>query len=207
MGRDKIRPGGQIAKSLIFLVDGKERSMEQSIRLTVLGACAVAVLAISGPPAAAQTASLVYDFGSKAPFARPPIGLPSGLGQSFSIGERLFFATGPKLWVTDGKPNGTRSLNDLCRGACPAAKLVNRLEGLAFFAAGNPTGPLWRSDGTVQGTFEVTPPGWYVALPAGGDPFHPLLDSSSVSLGGRLYFLACQGDGRTCGLWGSDGTK
>ena len=177
--------------------------MNPSFRLALLGISVLAALAPAGPPAAAQTASLVYDFGSREPSSLPPVPTPGGLFDPLPLGERLFFTSDASLWVTDGQPNGTRRLNDLCRGACPTGEWVGSLGNLAFFAAG--AGPLWRSDGTAQGTFALTPPGWRVVVPV--DPsFDPTLKGGTASLGGRFYFLACQGTGSTCGLWASDGT-
>ncbi len=175
--------------------------MEKSVRLAVVSALLFAALVVPTPRAAAQTASLAWDFGSAEPFPGPPSGEPSGLGAFLSVGERLYFVAGQSvgvsgLWVTDGKPNGTRLVNDLCRGACPEAHLVGSLGGLAFFVAGagtDPGGPLWRSDGTAAGTFVVSAPGRIVV-------------GTAVHLGGRLYVLSCQGDGTACGLFTSDGT-
>lgn len=72
---------------------------------------------------------------------------------------RLFFAGwdaahGYELWETDGTPQGTRLVKDLCPGTCDGRPLGFRtvLGRLLFEDAGH---DLWASDGTTAGTVRV----------------------------------------------------
>ena len=156
------------------------------------------VLALSALlPAAGmgQTASLVKDLtpGTFADASSSP-------RQFLAVGNKVFFTAqnqsfnDQELWVTDGSPEGTQLLGDLCPGSCSSGpSFLGSARGLLFFTAvtgRNSSGAeLWRSDGTRKGTFAL----------AGR------VQGSSAFAAGTLVFTNCsQEDG--CNLWASDGT-
>jgi len=107
---------------------------------------------------------------------------------------RLYFTAddgvrGIELWSTDGSPQGTRLLADLCPGPCSAvpfhfSTLIPSGDRL-FFTGLNSRGDgvgLWATDGTREGTVELSVPGSYFILQA------PLT-------GGRALFTLLEGLG------------
>ena len=66
--------------------------------------------------------------------------------------------SGTELWVTDGTDAGTRALLDWCPGPCSGAGiLVTAVGNVGFFGRSeNGNAALWRSDGTLPGTFPLT---------------------------------------------------
>ncbi|HYL06366.1 MAG TPA: ELWxxDGT repeat protein [Thermoanaerobaculia bacterium] len=158
-------------------------------------------LAAAAPAARCQTAYLVRDLApgdTSTPYLNPV--------EFFSLGDRAFFLAndsphGPdaqSLWVSDGTPGGTQPLAAVCpRGprGCNANRgsfYLSSARGVVFFI--DDLGQLWRSDGTVAGTFQLTS-----RLGGGATDFAP----DFVFLNGILYFVACS---PTCELWRSDGT-
>jgi ELWxxDGT repeat protein len=93
---------------------------------------------------------------------------PSLEGRLVPFGGRLFFAArdaahGLELWTTDGTPQGTRLVKDLCPGVCDGtpASFHPALGRLLFEDAKN---DLWATDGTAAGTVRIGPlpyPEWY----------------------------------------------
>jgi len=94
------------------------------------------------------------------------LGTVSGSGVSGGGADsRVLFTAfdgvhGRELWRTDGTPDGTELLADLCPGGCssflnPVARASQ--PGLVFFHRGLEAtrGELWRSDGTAAGTFSL----------------------------------------------------
>ncbi len=159
-------------------------------------ASATAAAAADGP------ASLVQDLDT----SRPAAGTEAAPEQLRTVAAGVVFLTPPddadpaaRLWVADGTVGGTRALLAFCeRQECAQPPtMVASLPGLAFFLAqsyGSPTSPrLWRTDGTVEGTFPVTPPLAYYAL------------DSAVFSSHRLVFTACPTTER-CTLWSTDGS-
>lgn len=83
-----------------------------------------------------------------------------------AAGDFLFFfaqedETGMEPWVTDGTPEGTRMLADVCPGACSGIEIESRLlplGGAVFFTVRDGEGrlQLWRSEGTPRGTVRVS---------------------------------------------------
>lgn len=80
------------------------------------------------------------------------------------VAGRLFFvatdwATGERVWTTDGTPGGTVPVTSPPGGGCGRARELTAVGGLLFFAgcdAASPGRELWRSDGTVAGTLLVS---------------------------------------------------
>jgi ELWxxDGT repeat protein len=99
--------------------------------------------------------------------------------------DRLYFAGadrrhGVELWSTDGTPQGTQRVADLCPGACDGgpAQIRVALDRLVF---ADPKGDLWASDGTTAGT---------ARLAATGVEPSPYIPLDFAQLGGRLVFTA-----------------
>jgi ELWxxDGT repeat protein len=131
----------------------------------------------------------------------PCTSVPDGFLPSFAAyGDRLLFAAddgvvGSELWITDGTPEGTHLLGDLCPGPCSSAPADLRAVGDAvFFSAddGVHGREPWRTDGTAAGTTLIADvcPG---ACSSWAHAFTPL--------GGEVLFLAEHDM-----LWRTDGT-
>jgi ELWxxDGT repeat protein len=171
--------------------------------------------ALLGGPARAQAAESI---------AAPVIDLNTSFGSSSSgprqltplRGGRLLFVTatnvsGYEIWSSDGTDVGTRLLVDSCPGPCspwPTPEILGTVGGIGLFAAGPVEAPdrLWRSDGTPDGTFQLTDDGApLAAVRDPGDPeLSPYLPLAPVFRAGRMYFKGC-GDLHGCGLWSTDG--
>ncbi|HSS52564.1 MAG TPA: hypothetical protein VLX28_26780, partial [Thermoanaerobaculia bacterium] len=118
-------------------------------------------------------------------------------------GGRLIFWTTDAgddagLWSTDGTQQGTAWLP---LALCPDGCIINAagsLQGIALLLIrtgewGTPESiSLWRTDGTVAGTYPLTPR---------VRDFHE--GAVVEGPGGAFYFAACAA---TCGIWRSDGT-
>ena len=107
------------------------------------------------------------------------------------------------LWTTDGTPQGTVKLQQVCAAAtCDSAEFgpgqLAAAGNAVYFDAKDPSGALelWRSDGTPAGTrrFGSRAP----------DPDR-LAKTTIGVLGGRLFFTALDQD-LADQLWTSDGT-
>ena len=119
-------------------------------------------------------------------------------------GGRLVFAAhdgphGAELWISDGTPQGTRLLRDLCPGTCSGVASVWRThQGFLYFAAtdGSSGQELWATDGTAAGTRLVHDlcPGSCGSRPA--EPFF---------LPERVVFKADDGS-HGVEVWSTDGT-
>ena len=110
--------------------------------------------------------------------------------------QRLFLVKGAELWVSDGTPEGTRTLvvqtPDGRRGGLPH-QLVAVGDTLFFFATIEEELLLWKSDGTQEGTVHVSTHGTSASV------------GSTAVVGGTLYFLT-KPSSRSSVLWKSDGT-
>lgn len=114
-----------------------------------------------------------------------------------AVGNRLLFGAhdGSKvhLWAADGTTSGATHLKPIA----PSSTVVMS-GGIGFFAAYDEQGDneLWRTDGTVDGTYRVADlnPGLSGSYP------RQLVDSN-----GTLYFFATKDNSSTF-LWRSDGT-
>jgi len=136
---------------------------------------------------------------------RQPGAATGGAAHGFvPAGEHLVFWTGNDgsgdagLWSTDGTSQGTSWLPFvLCPDGCNITPVGN-LHGnaLLIIQTGEFESPesigLWRTDGTLAGTYPLTPR--VTDFPEGTLVAGP---------GGDLYFTACAA---SCGLWRSDGT-
>lgn len=88
------------------------------------------------------------------------------LSQGWLYFARETFAHGNELWRTDGTPGNTELVADICSSSCNGfSSILYRfwasLDEVVYFAA-TETGfssdaTLWRTDGTLAGTFEVPP--------------------------------------------------
>ncbi len=119
-------------------------------------------------------------------------------------GNQLYFsletaAHGQELWTSDGTQEGTRLVKDLVRGpegAWPRPLLAH--EGIVYFATQYDyeisgdflERKLWRTDGTTEGTFVLS----------------PSFEGNVVALGDKVYFVRPGHAGPGPGLWESDGT-
>jgi ELWxxDGT repeat protein len=127
----------------------------------------------------------------------PPFGT-SHFSRLFGWNGKLFFVLddgrGPRLWVSDGTPAGTRSLGD----SVPLAQksVFYPLGGkLLFFTLLE----LWATDGTPAGTVRV-------ADGVGADTgYDGRIPPRVTVLGGRLLFAGSAGGSE--GLWQTDGTE
>ncbi|MFL6202042.1 MAG: hypothetical protein ACJ76J_22945 [Thermoanaerobaculia bacterium] len=106
---------------------------------------------------------------------------------------------GVEPWITDGTPQGTRLLRDVCAGICPGDPFLGAVfKGRLYFAAQSILQglELWSTDGTRAGTRRVRDvcPGDCSSFP------YPI-----AVVGSRLVFAASDREhGRE--LWASDGT-
>ena len=155
-----------------------------------------------------------------------------------AFGERVVFtatdaAHGAELWVSDGSPQGTVLVADLCPGSCDGNPFaLGAVDGwLVFWGRDDESAAyrLWRSDGTAGGTAPlagVAPHpsqlapyttasfagGGLLELPDAEYAF-PLslprpsyhVDPPAVTVAGELLFFA-DGDDAGGELWASDGT-
>ncbi|MCB9149646.1 MAG: hypothetical protein H6641_12870 [Caldilineaceae bacterium] len=130
------------------------------------------------------------------------------VGQYEAVDGRLLFTmddqvSGPELWSSDGTAAGTALIKDIVPAEFDAVGWASpgplfTLGDLLFFGANDGVHgkELWRSDGTVDGTFMVTDMNPGIAG-SGPDNF--------IGKGNRFYFTAHDGaHGRE--LWQSDGT-
>jgi ELWxxDGT repeat protein len=166
-----------------------------------LQAAAVFIMSLSlwrtdGTPAGTKTLVPAWIDGD-------PVGL-ARFGQQAALSQVTIKPYGfqSQLWLTDGTMAGTRQLFDL-----PPNVFMFKLTGIGdrlfFFnqegqgrrAAWRP----WTSDGTSAGTYPLT------EAIAPHAPFVPLYRLSFVALGGRVFFLLDDGDGRV-EIWSTDGT-
>jgi len=104
---------------------------------------------------------------------------------------RLYFtaqdeAHGLELWTTNGTPQGTRLVKDLCPGPCDGLPHNYRI-ALGRLLFDTQTHELWASDGTPAGTVRVAP------LPPEGSFFHP--DFGLVEQNGRVFFTGFDPEG------------
>jgi ELWxxDGT repeat protein len=128
----------------------------------------------------------------------------------FPASNRIFYVpdiqpTSGQLWVTDGTPQGTQSLNAIVKevyyptlyGTKPPFLLASG--GTAYFVASDPaTGiELWKSDGTPGGT------GLVADLMPGISHGYP---NAMVEAGGQLFFIASGDNPYDRGLYRTDGS-
>ena len=153
------------------------------MRFAFLG---LAVLLLA-PSLSAQKASLVEDLSS----AEHGI-TGSQFDQLTVVQEKLFFKVNAfddsdQLWVTDGSAEGTRSLFDPCHGNCvPEIGLLGGVGDLLLFSVeGHILHQLWRSDGTPEGTYRLTPELLQASL-------HSVAEEVNwIFFQGALYFVGC----------------
>jgi ELWxxDGT repeat protein len=131
------------------------------------------------------------------------------------LGERLFFVAETDLsgedlalWVSDGSDEGTKTIStpERCEQLVAAGDRLFFAGGDHGDESGNDSGELglelWTSDGTDEGTRlvkDIHPGGRSGLITA-----KLMLGSGLTPVGGRLFFLAS--DGESGGIWVSDGT-
>ena len=125
---------------------------------------------------------------------------PRGLAP---LGSGVLFAAwdeehGEELWRSDGTPEGTVLVEDLCPGECsPEIGETASFASRVFFTARDAAGAEpWVSDGTAAGTHVL------IDLVPGAGSSSP---RDLVVFGGRLLFFAADAQGSER-LWSSDGT-
>jgi ELWxxDGT repeat protein len=123
--------------------------------------------------------------------------------------------SGAEIWGSDGTEAGTRLLADVCPGPCGSGpQLLGRTGTLTFWIA-SPAGlgepaQLWRSDGTLEGTWPLPSPEHPLRLNRQVGRLGDFLKYPAAVHRGALYLGACGddvGDEDACGLWRTDGTS
>lgn len=141
------------------------------------------------------------DGGSSVNLARQLPSSPEGL--TGLPGIRCVFVcddgiAGQELWTSDGSFGGTQVLVDLEPGANSSwPSYLTGWNGIALFGAtSGGSSRLWRTDGTVAGTFALDP------------AVGPRSPQNLAAAGGRVYFTARANGGPNIGweLWATDGT-
>ncbi|HEX2972060.1 MAG TPA: ELWxxDGT repeat protein [Tepidisphaeraceae bacterium] len=134
------------------------------------------------------------------------------MGEMILIDGRLFFtgrndATGSELWTSDGTPEGTVMVKDILPGAAGSEpfNFVN-VNGTLYFLTRYPEdrdggvyyARLWKSDGTAEGTVQVSDSRISITSFDGmGTPLG--------SIDNAIFFTARDSNG-TVALWRTDGT-
>ncbi len=119
--------------------------------------------------------------------------LPALVREPITTRHTLFFEHDSQLWSTDGTPASTVPLLLFPPGArLDAAEAMATAEQLFFYTQGLPG--LWRSDGTVEGTINLSS----TLTPSLG-PLEALAIGDTLVFGGRTTE-------RDLELWRSDGT-
>ena len=160
------------------------------MRFPIVGALSL-VLGCLAQPAKAEGPRLVADlFPSPFQIQEEPTGLsPAGDKVAF-LTNASFSAS---LWASDGTREGTTLLAELTHSVRSWGTLGN----LAFFGVGESSGEyrVWRTDGTVAGTYPLTR----------RIPYDDLLSSPAFAVARALvYFTSCVGS--WCEVWSTDGT-
>lgn len=128
-----------------------------------------------------------------------------------ALGNQLIFTADKKLWRTDGTAGGTVMLRDADPlGSWEQERMAAMGDHVYFttypshapYYSRHPTGQLWRTDGTPQGTVMIRDVSPQPFDPTGSNPQH----SGLININNTLYFAAHDGD-RGWEPFRSDGTK
>lgn len=166
---------------------------------------------LAGPKEAAGAgpASLVLDINSSGEAGDDRVGVA---GPFLPIGGKILFpafeaSSGTEIWVSDGTPEGTGLVRDLCPGPCSYTfHLLGAAGNVGLFwvnGDGRFTDPveLWRTDGTTAGTFRL-----FSSADGGpGTDCFVVERTPAASLGG-LLLLSLSTPDSGCELWRTDGT-
>jgi ELWxxDGT repeat protein len=166
---------------------------------------------LAGPQEAAGVgpASLVLDINSTGQPGNDDVGV-SGRFLPIGGGRVLFPAfeasSGNEIWVSDGTPEGTRLVRDLCPGPCSSTLHFLGVAGNVglVLVEGHRNAldvELWRTDGTAAGTFRLFSNVESAAVPG----CFPVSDTPAAASGG-LFFLGLFTVESGCELWRTDGT-
>lgn len=160
-----------------------------------LGCAALIGTFLAGAAAAESPALLVADLVPS---------LPSGASNPWpmaQLGDAAFFLAednlhGTELWRTEGTPETTRLLADLCPGTCSGYPSAVAVGGrLVIFAHNDEGVALYASDGTTAGTqliHRFLQPSY--------------MSGSLVAFDDRAWFVVASGNPFHSELWQSDGT-
>lgn len=108
-----------------------------------------------------------------------------------NLGDTLIVVGADGVWSSDGSPQGTRQLATF--PATGEEANAATLNGQVVLASGD---QLWRTDGTVAGTYPITPPGFQ-----GASRFRSLGNAKAI-------FAGPMASGSSSGaLWVTDGTE
>lgn len=180
----------------------------KNLRLAVFG---ILLFAVADSSVHAAPPALVRDLAAGA-------GTPQGsFPHTFqAVNDRVVFVAGPtgfgtdEIWGSDGTEVGTQLLADVCPGLCSSGpRLLGRIDSLTFWIAspGGLVGPaqVWRSDGTLEGTWPLPSPEHPLRLNRQVGRLGEFLKYPAAVHQGSLYLGACGDDG-ACGIWRTDGT-
>ncbi|HEX5718309.1 MAG TPA: ELWxxDGT repeat protein [Thermoanaerobaculia bacterium] len=159
--------------------------------------------------AGAGPASLVLDINATGFSGDNRVGVT---GPFLPMGGKVLFpafeaSSGTEIWVSDGTPEGTRLVRDLCPGPCSSTfRLLGAAGNVGIFwvnGDGNFRDPveLWRTDGTAAGTFRLSSN----ADGGPGTDCFVVESTPAASLGG-LLLLSLSSPEAGCELWRTDGT-
>jgi ELWxxDGT repeat protein len=177
-------------RSLLTELPLPPRGTRLALTTLLLGWLGLAVLPSEG---SAQTASLVKEFES---FGYQRV----YLRENTTLGEGLFFTadlpdTRKEVWYSDGTPNGTRMLADICPGECDGFRaFLGSIRNVQLWTSSfEDGGRLWRSDGTRAGTFPLTERQVIQQYPG------------SLIAETLPFFFGCTDE--SCAIWKTDGTR
>jgi len=172
------------------------------MRSAWIGMSLVCLALATVPARAGEGPHLLADVNRERPAAAPV----SDVVGFFELGDRLFFSTANPdgngiLWSSDGTADGTLPLSSsLCPIDCAGIIPLATWKGLAFLETRARDDSfqrydrLARTDGTPEGTFQLSP----------DDPYFEILDVQASPELPFVYFIGCDLTG--CRLWRSDGT-
>jgi ELWxxDGT repeat protein len=123
-----------------------------------------------------------------------------------NAGGKAFFTTDFTLGVTDGTAAGTRLLYRESSGCSFAPYLLGTARNAVVWMGCSEDGlqALWRSDGTVAGTYQLTSVRQVAVSFDIPFPGSPAYEPTYASMGGIFYFTGCTES--ECTVWRTDGT-
>jgi ELWxxDGT repeat protein len=175
------------------LFSGQDAAGHNGLWVTDGTAAGTSELTVAGAASAGLSPSNLTVFGNKAVFAGTD-----------AAGKR-------QLWVTDGTGAGTSELSVAGTSASP----IGWISWPPFIALGSEVlfvgidasnnAGLWVTDGTSAGTSEISVPGAFSELSAGG--VFELVPPNFFRFGNKVLFEGTDNTGHLGGLWITDGTS